>query len=576
MKLSLKTKLNAAFAILCTAITIVVAAVGILVAENEARLKQIRVSYDVGAKVVLPFVKTALGMQLDVTQVQQYLSDISATRGQDGLDDGFKMAEESAASFRKHVSDGSALVDRLEMPELTAAIKAAADAFEPYYATGRRMAETYVASGPAGGNALMEGFDGQADMLRKSLETLISMTEKIAGARNEATSEAIRNMEVAFGVEQNVGLIASVLLVASIIATVIFLRRAFLSPVVALAGQMRELAKGNLEVVMSGASRADEIGEISGAVEEFKIKAAEKARKDVEQKQAEQRAAEAQRRVEMLRLADQFQSAIGGIIETVASAAGRLEGAAATLTRTADSTQQLSNMVAAASEETSANVQGVAAASEQLSSTVTEISRQVHTSSAIANQAVTQAERTNQSVVELSQSADRIGDVVELINNIASQTNLLALNATIEAARAGEAGKGFAIVAQEVKALAAQTAKATSEIGSQIAGMQAATQHAVGAIQEITTTITEINGIAGTIAAAVEQQGATTKEISRNVAEAAKGTCEVASSIAEVSQGASQTGVASSEVLTSANALSGESRNLKAEVERFLSMVRAA
>jgi methyl-accepting chemotaxis protein len=179
-------------------------------------------------------------------------------------------------------------------------------------------------------------------------------------------------------------------------------------------------------------------------------------------------------------------------------------------------------------------------------------------------------------VIELSQSAERIGAVVELINQIAGQTNLLALNATIEAARAGDAGKGFAVVAQEVKALAAQTAKATSEIGSQIQSMQTSTREAVDAINEIASTINRISAVSSNIAAAVEQQGATTQEISRNVMEAAKGTSEVASSITAVSQGASETGSASSQVLASAKSLSGDSRTLKVEVERFLSTVRAA
>ena len=207
---------------------------------------------------------------------------------------------------------------------------------------------------------------------------------------------------------------------------------------------------------------------------------------------------------------------------------------------------------------------------------MSEIGRQVGTSSAIANEAVKQADATNARVNELSLSADRIGDVIGLINNIAGQTNLLALNATIEAARAGDAGKGFAVVAQEVKALAAQTAKATSEIEAQIASMQSATREAVGAITEITETINQMSEISGAIAAAVEQQGLTTKEISRNVLQAARGTTEVASSISEVSRGASETGAASMEVLTSATSLSGESRNLKAEVEKFLASVRAA
>src|SRR5256714_10091958 len=181
----------------------------------------------------------------------------------------------------------------------------------------------------------------------------------------------------------------------------------------------------------------------------------------------------------MVRRADSFEAAVGEIVERVSPASTELEASAGTLTKTAERSQELTTMVAAASEEASTNVQSVASATEEMASSVNEISRQVQTSSHIANEAVTQARKTNDRVSELAQAASRIGDVVELINTIAGQTNLLALHATIEAARAGEAGRGFAVVASEVKALAEQTAKATGEIGAQVAGIQSATQESV-------------------------------------------------------------------------------------------------
>ena len=346
-------------------------------------------------------------------------------------------------------------------------------------------------------------------------------------------------------------------------------------PIRAISGVLLALANGNKEVDVPYADRSDEVGENARAARIFKDNLLRIEKMEAEQKEADRRAAE-QRRAEMRRLADEFQKSVGSIVDTVTSASSQLESAAGSLTKTAETTQHLSGVVAASSEQTSANVQGVAAASEQLASTVAEISRQVQESSSIAGQAVVQASTTNDRVTELSQSADRIGDVVGLINTIAGQTNLLALNATIEAARAGDAGKGFAVVAQEVKALAAQTAKATSEIASQIAGMQSATTEAVNAINEITGTINRMSEISGAIAAAVEQQGTTTQEISRNVTEAAKGTSEVASSITDVSRGASETGSASGQVLSSAKQLSTESSALRREVERFLATVRAA
>ena len=234
-------------------------------------------------------------------------------------------------------------------------------------------------------------------------------------------------------------------------------------------------------------------------------------------------------------------------------------------------------MVAAASEEASTNVQSVASASEELSG-VGQRDQPPGPGILAGRQRGGRSgrKRPTRRVGELSKAASRIGDVVELINTIAGQTNLLALNATIEAARAGEAGRGFAVVASEVKALAEQTAKATGEISQQIAGIQAATQELVGAIKEIGDTIGRMSEISSTIAAAVEEQGAATQEISRNIQHAAEGTSQVSSNIADVQRGASETGSASSQVLSAAQSLSSESNRLKLEVGKFLNSVRAA
>jgi aerotaxis receptor len=288
------------------------------------------------------------------------------------------------------------------------------------------------------------------------------------------------------------------------------------------------------------------------------------------------RRAALEKKAAMHEMADAFNAAVGGIIETVSSSSTELEAAANTLTQTAETTQGLSTAVAAASEQASANVQSVASAAEEMASSVGEIGRQVQESARIAGDAVAQAGRTNTRIHELSQAAGRIGDVVKLITSVAEQTNLLALNATIEAARAGDAGRGFAVVASEVKALAAQTANATEEIGTQIAAMQTATQDSVAAIGEIGTTITRISEITSTIAAAVEEQGAATQEIARNVQQAALGTAEVAGKITDVNRGAGETGSASTQVLASAQSLSAESNHLKVEVDKFLATVRAA
>jgi methyl-accepting chemotaxis protein len=352
--------------------------------------------------------------------------------------------------------------------------------------------------------------------------------------------------------------------------------RGIARPLSGLTAGMKELASGNFDVVLPGLGRKDEIGEMAGAVEEFKVKAAEKARREAEAKSEQDRVAAEQRKADMYRLADGFEAAVGEIVNTVSSASTELEASATTLTRTADTTQQLSASASVASKDAAGNVESVAAATEELTSSVSEIGRQVEESNRIAGEAVRQAEETDARMAELSKAADRIGDVVKLITTIAEQTNLLALNATIEAARAGEAGKGFAVVAQEVKQLASQTAKATSEISQHIAGMQQSTEGSVGAIKAIGGTIGRISAIAQTIAAAVEEQGAATAEIARNIQQAAAGTTQVTANVTDVSRGATETGSASSQVLSSAQALSQESNRLKLEVGKFLASVRAA
>ncbi len=275
-------------------------------------------------------------------------------------------------------------------------------------------------------------------------------------------------------------------------------------------------------------------------------------------------------------LAADFQSKVGQLVAVLAESSKALEGTAQSMASTADVTTSQSATVAAAAEEASASVQTVAASAEELTSSIGEISRQVTQSAQITGKAVQEARRTDEIVRALSEGADKIGQVVDLITNIAGQTNLLALNATIEAARAGEAGRGFAVVASEVKSLAQQTARATEEIGAQIAQVQSATNDAVEAIRGITGTIEEVSGIAATIAAAVEEQGAATAEIARNVQQVSESTQEVTSNITGVSKAAQDASVAVSHVLGNANDVSNQASRLSAEVDGFVASLRSA
>jgi methyl-accepting chemotaxis protein len=388
--------------------------------------------------------------------------------------------------------------------------------------------------------------------------------QKTTAATEDRINGTVTLQEIVAGAAVLLGL-----LIAFVIA------RGIIGPIFGLTASMKELADGKRDVVIPGADRRDEVGDMARTVEVFRKSGLEVERMRAEQQVAERRNAE-RRKAEMAKLASDFEGAVGEIIETVSSASTELEASASTLSSTAGHAQELTSTVASASEEASTNVRSVASATEELSSSVNEIGRQVQESARIANEAVDQARKTNDRVSQLSKAAGRIGDVVELINTIAAQTNLLALNATIEAARAGTAGRGFAVVASEVKALAEQTAKATDEIGQQITGIQAATQESVGAIREISDTIERLSEISSTIAAAVEEQGAATQEISRNVQQAAVGTQQVSSNITNVQRGASETGSASSQVLSAARILSGDSNRLKLEVGKFLDSVRAA
>jgi len=407
-------------------------------------------------------------------------------------------------------------------------------------------------------------------------EEISELTNKIAEFAKQRAIETRAEAEAEAASVARTSFITGMLVALVLIGACIFSVFSIARPMRALTVAMEKLAGGDFSVVLPGLGRKDEVGEVAGAVEKFKIVSEQKAREEAEAKMRRDQIAAEQRKSEMRRLADSFEGAVGEIVGTVSSASNELEASATTLTSTAERTQELTTMVAAASEEASTNVQSVASATEELSSSITEISRQVQESARVASEAVGQARHTTERVSELSRAATRIGDVVELINTIAGQTNLLALNATIEAARAGEAGKGFAVVASEVKALAEQTAKATGEIGQQISGIQAATQESVGAIKDISDTIEKLSEISSTIAAAVEEQGAATQEISRNVQQAAQGTHQVSSNITDVQRGASETGSASSQVLSAAQMLSSDSDRLKLEVGKFLDTVRAA
>ena len=430
-----------------------------------------------------------------------------------------------------------------------------------------RIAIESPVTGSTGGVDAETWFSATSGKLKLMKETEDRLAADLIRLASDAESAASRAFTIL--------LVTVAALLSLTAALVFFAARGIVRPIVAMTGAMGALADGDLEVAIPAEGQRNEIGEMAAAVQVFKNNAIDKVRLEKEQEEAKIRAEE-EKRAAMNKLAADFEATVGRVVNQVSSASTQMEASSQSMNATAEEATRQSAAVAAASEQASANVQTVASAAEELSSSISEISRQVSQASAIASGAVRQAEQTNTKIQGLADAAQKIGEVVALITDIADQTNLLALNATIEAARAGDAGKGFAVVASEVKNLANQTAKATDEIGTQIAGIQTATRDAVSAIEEITKTISEIDEVASGIASAVEQQGAATQEIARNVEQAAAGTQEVSSNIAGVSQAANDTGAAADEIRSAAGELSQQSETLRVEVDRFLSSVRAA
>jgi len=365
---------------------------------------------------------------------------------------------------------------------------------------------------------------------------------------------------------------AAVVVVAGAIGFVIL--RAVVRPIGAITEVIVRLAKGDRGITVVGLGRKDEIGAMAGAIEVFRTSMIESER--LTAAETAENDARLQRAHRLDDATTSFQGKVANLVRQFSTAADDMRDAAGSMSAAAEQTTQQSSLVANASERATANVQTVAAATEELAASSRQIGHEVAESAKIASRAVADTKRTDAVVQTLMVGAQKIGEVVTLIQNIATQTNLLALNATIEAARAGEHGKGFAVVASEVKALANQTARATEEIGGQITQIQDATRQAVTDIKGIAATIGEINGIAATIAAAVEQQSAATREISRSVQEAAQGTEEVSSNIGEVKRAATSTSSTAGQVLDAARQLSKQAEGLTGEVNDFIALVQAA
>jgi methyl-accepting chemotaxis protein len=487
--------------------------------------------------------------------------------------DGEKTTYSQIENLKKIVSDNPAQVTRLDKAE-----KILRDwqtnVTEPMIRIRRDIATHRTDSGS--GITTMDGLAGLVGEAqgKKYLDEFRATMNDIHEAESKLLD--IRQAENHSTVFLAYVMISACVVIALVVGVsmAIIIGGAIASPIVRMTETMRILAAGDKTVEIPDTDRGDEIGKMAMAVNIFKenmIRADHLAAREIEQ--GKEREARAKKIEQTTR---DFDAGIAGVLTAVVSSAAQMGNTAASMLDTANNTNQRAATVAAASEQASANVQSVATATEELSSSIDEISRQIAQSSATAQRAVQEAETTNHQVQGLVIAAQKVGEVVNLISNIAKQTNLLALNATIEAARAGEAGKGFAVVANEVKGLANETARATQEISLQIDSIQTETKTAVSAIQSITRTIDEINEIAVTISSAMEEQGAATTEIARNIQQASAGTNDVSANIIEVRHSVANTEDAAKQVSNVARDLTTKADGLKLQVETFLNCVRTA
>ncbi|MBD8892099.1 methyl-accepting chemotaxis protein [Roseibium litorale] len=509
--------------------------------------------------------REAMDLRIDIVAISRmtYQFATSADKAADYKAEAKRRADEMLGRLPKL----EAVANAEEKKQLTD-IKAA---LESYFSKINQMIDT-AAKDPSDTAAIAEGLavalDGQ-----KAVTDTVKVYSKYTAA--EMASERAAATEEA-------STAATTLLVTSLIALLIgagfgiFVARVSISkPISRVVSLLKALAQGNHDMEITGTDRSDEVGDLARAALVFKEQSLENARLAAEA-QAQNARSEAQQKLLFRKLAEQFERSVGSIVASLSTSAGQLEDAAQTMSSNAIHTSEQSGSVAAASEQASSNVQTVAAATEELTASVREIAGQVEMSSEMSGRAVDDADAAANKVHGLSNAAQKIGDIVELINGIAAQTNLLALNATIEAARAGEAGKGFAVVAAEVKQLADQTAKATTEIASQIAEIQGSTTESATAINDVAETIRKISEISTAVAGAVEEQASATHEISRNVQQASIGTAEVSTAIGSVTSAAQQSSEAANHVLSASADLSRQAETLKSEVDRFLSGIRAA
>ena len=555
---------------------------------------------DAMSSVILPLDETIAAIKLDVVQVQQFMTDISATRGLNGLDDGLDVAAAFASKFKTDSERAMALARSAGLEKVINAIREVQAAFPDFYATGQKMAHAYISNGPAGGNALMPEFDAAAQQAGTALD---HSRAAIVDAINNAKAER----EIL--VDQDEKAQKFTLVLTFIVATLSFVililivlkARDSLNVVVEITKSMTKASKGKLDVRMDTNQRQDEIGTLQdtfnrlmAAVSSF-VQDADRCMAALERADFNETIAtddlmgdfaEAAKRINnaIRTMADKnsafaqagqtFEGGVKQNYDTINGSIVSLKQTSMELLDLAKEAAQEAENAEAASSTSAQGVQTVATATEELSASIQEIARQVANSAKLVSASSAEAMNASEQIRALSETSEKIGNVVEMITGIAEQTNLLALNATIESARAGEAGKGFAVVAQEVKALASQTGSATDEVRAQVDAIQEQTRAAVEVIEAVSNRMSQVNDAVAAIAASVEQQGAATNEISSSIDTVNSETSRMLESIVQLRSAIEKTRSSAGDMDASTTIVNDASSKVVSNIDTFMDTMK--